>query len=250
VSLCDGRENRIGTGGNRLILTTNPSTTLEPLRKLDQVSSVKEMKSDGKSALVCCFITLFFTLIALLVPEIGGYGFIPWCFHPALLNIGIFGLTPLGLLAFRIWGWGEGARLLHGALQGVSAFFSLGGYFAAWYLHEIKGHAHFPKPGKPLSRYVHIYGGLLCIILLFFQVILGVSKLSKSGNGNWFGRNLASSHSVVGFRVWVGLVVVSLSGLSMPFYEKAGNNLAASFAFVILCALNAGSVYLVSGALS
>lgn len=202
---------------------------------------------DPKFALYVCWATLIFQLFVLLSPSLGGYGFIPWSFHTVFLSIGILGFSPAGILCFKILGWKEDRRVLHGVLQGIGGAFSLAGYFAAWFLHEIAGHSHWPRWGKPLSRYVHIYGGVACVGLLIFQVFLGASKLSGSA-GNMFGRSLSASHALVGLRVWCALVLVMVTGLGMPFYEKAGDNVVANGVFAVLLLANAACVYLVSHA--
>ena len=174
-----------------------------------------------------------------------------WNLHPTLLLIGILGFLPVGIAGIRRPSAGgvraSGATSRHIALQCVGLLCALGGYAAAYVLHELRGHAHLPPWFKPLSKQAHIYGGLLLLFLLLAVAGAG-SLLARQRDGLGFlglseGSSLRESHSFWGLRVWVGLVVVCWLGIYMPLWEKAGANTTAPVLFLLLSGLYGVSTY-------
>jgi hypothetical protein len=233
------------------------------------------MAASAQRAFLSCLATLLASLTVLYFPSLGGYGWaggvLTWNLHPTLLLLAILGFLPFGMLSYRLQddaallGSTLGSaplsrsqeRVRHGAVQGAGLACALGGYAAAYILHELRGHVHLPAPHKPWSKQLHIYGGLLALALLVWQAALGLQLMlrpkaaaggsaSASASGSGSGKNL---HAMGGFRVWVALVVVSLLGLWMPLVEKAGDTRVAPLLFALLAGMHGVSVALVARAL-
>ena len=217
---------------------------------------------------MCCLV---------LDSSIGGYGWegglFTWNLHPSLLIIGIFGPMAYGMLGFRleknillrlaelpssdsVSGYAHlkaQDRMRHSVVQGVGLACSLGGYAAAYILHELRGHAHLPALHKPLFKQAHIYGGLLALALLVWQAVKGLKLMLLSGNRkdeiDGTAGKARGSHSVAGWRVWLALVVVCALGLFMPLVDKAGANKTAPVLFAVLMGSYGVSAALMSRAL-
>ena len=173
-------------------------------------------------------------LLITLSPALGGYGLIAWSWHPALLALGLLALTPLGLLSTSPASPLRGAlglspRPLHGALLAGATLLILAGYLAAWYIHHAASHNHFPRAGKPLVYYFHVYGGLLVLAGFAAQALGGAARLRGAGGAC---ARLLRVHPVAGGALWAGGVAVLLAGFSIPMVVKGG----APWLFALLAA--------------
>lgn len=229
-------------------------------------------------ALQACLVSLALSLYILSDTRLGGYGWegglFTWNLHPTLLLLGIFGFMPYGMLGFRLeknillrmaeLGPSSDAvsgyahfkaldRARHGLVQGVGLACALGGYAAAYVLHELRGHAHLPALHKPLFKQAHIYGGLLALALLVWQAVKGIKLMllsaSRKDEIEGTAGRARGSHSLAGWRVWLALVVVCALGLFMPLVDKAGANKTAPVLFAVLMGSYGVSAALVSRAL-
>lgn len=213
--------------------------------------------------MLSCLVSCFLSISVLSVRSAGGYGWgsldmnTLWNLHPSLLLLAIFAFIPYGMLSYRLPTSDDldraSQRQRHGVVQGVGLLCALGGYAAAYVYHELDGHVHLPPVHKALSKQVHIYGGLLALALLLAQGGLGVQLMLRSSKLPGVEASAAlkarAGHSALGFRVWVGLVLISLLGLYMPLYEKARGNWLAPLLFSLIAAAFGVSVALVARAL-
>ena len=206
----------------------------------------------AQSAIAACAVTGAASILVLSFKSLGGYGWaegiFTWCLHPTLLLLATLVVLPYGMLIYRLQpdGARAAARARHGAAQLAGLASALGGYAAAWALLELKGHAHLPALHKPLSKQLHIYGGLAALALLLWQAARGAAMAAAPEPV----KGARAAHSAWGFRVWAALLFVSWLGLEMPLFEKAGANAVAPVLFALLSGGFGGSAFLMARALA
>jgi len=187
-------------------------------------------------------ITLFL-IVCTLSSQLGGYGFVLWSLHPLSMYLAFILLIPLsfGDLAKSLeyssiskqYPQANGTTL-HAILNIFGLIFILFGYFIAWYVHDIKGKAHFPPLTKGIVRVLHVYVGFVLILALVSQALLGISR--------YFGlqqlRNLHHYHTSVGKILWAISLFVLGGGIYIMLVEgtKSYATAALSIGFVAIIA--------------
>ena len=212
-------------------------------------SPTSTTKSDRKSratnAIIACWLTCIVSILAILSPSSGGYGFISWSWHPLLLIVGIYGLMPIGLLAYTLGtGSREASRFKHGLIMAGGGVCMYLGYAVAWYIHESKAHRHLPllPPAQPLIKSLHIYGGLLVLVAVAAQALMGTLKARRLVES---GERIFTWHGAAGPWVWAASAGIASTGVYMPFIQKGGGTIVGG----LLIAASAAAVAFVFAAL-
>lgn len=157
----------------------------------------------------------------LLIPSLGGYGFIGWALHPLLTLAGVFAAAPFGLFAYARGAPREASRVTHGLAMGGAFALMVVGAGVAWYIHAAKSHAHLPAWTKPLPKILHVYGAYAVLALFALQAVAGALKARRAAAG---GARIFPWHGAAGPAVWAAAAAVAASGLYLPFVlAPAGN---------------------------
>jgi hypothetical protein len=173
------------------------------------------------------------TILCTVSQEAGGYGLILWAWHPVLLTLGVWGVMPLGLFSYsnsdptpR-----DALRRKHGLLMAAASLLMLFGYAAAWAIHEGKSHRHLPAwpPLKPISRVMHVYGGLAVLMAIAVQCATGVMKALKSESS----LRILKQHEAYGVFLWAAAAAVTCTGLYIPFVEAKTGNVAVGVGLIV-----------------
>lgn len=151
----------------------------------------------------------------------------------------------MGLFAYTLGtGSRETSRFKHGLLMAVGGIFMYLGYAVAWYIHESKAHRHLPllPPAQPLIKSLHIYGGLLVLVLIAAQALVGALKARRLVES---GERIFTWHGAAGPWVFAMSAAIASSGVYMPFIQKGGGPLVGG----LLMAASATAVAFVFAAL-
>jgi len=186
--------------------------------------------------LVASTILLF---VCTLSSSLGGYGLITWSLHPLSMYLSFLLLIPLsfGDLAKSLeytslskqYPQVNGATL-HAILNVFAFIFILFGYFIAWYVHELKGKAHFPPLTKGFVRVLHVYVGFGLILAFCIQATVGTLR--------YFGfqqlRSLQFIHSSMGKILWVISLFVLGGGVYIMLVEGTRSYATAALALFLV----------------
>lgn len=195
-------------------------------------------------SIYCAWFVCLATIVCTVSQEAGGYGFILWSLHPVLLTVGVWGVMPLGLFSYSSSDQTprDTLRRKHGLLMAAAALLMLCGYGAAWAIHEGKSHRHLPSwpPLKPISRVIHVYGGLAVLMAVAVQCATGVMKALKCESSSL---RILKQHEAQGVFLWAAAAAVTCTGLYIPFVEAKTGNVAVGFGLIL--AASAATLFIV-----